>query len=99
MPFRDATPMYRKTPYSTGMGMYCGHGKNTALTLRKAAASGTKIWGKIQLFLCRSPKHPQDGKRRMFYLQDGGQEDGNPRQHEDDDSRHSLLPATAREMG
>lgn len=22
MPFSDATPMYRKTPYSTGMGMY-----------------------------------------------------------------------------
>lgn len=40
-----------------------------------------------------------EGGSGMFYLQDGRQEDGNPRQHEDDDACHSLLPGTAREAG
>lgn len=68
---------------------------------------GDQRWGPWRrgnpAFSSQVPKYLQGGSRDggtgMFYLQDRGQEDGNPRQHKDDDARHSLLPGTAREAG
>lgn len=63
MPFSDATPMYRKTPYSTGMGMYCGHGKNTALTRGRQQLRGPRFGGKYSFFFADPPNIYREGVR------------------------------------
>lgn len=82
-----------------------------ALTPRKVAAH-SRGWGPLlgamglggnPAFSSQVPKHLQGGNgdegTGMFYLQDRGQEDRNPRQHKDNDASHSLLPGMAREAG
>lgn len=83
-------------------GDVLGTWKNTALTPRKAAAhcwGGGQMpgaeWGggeKSTPTTCRAGM----GQWGMFYLQNRGQEDRNPCEHEDDDARHPLLPGGGR---
>lgn len=89
-------------------GNVLGTGRNRGPDRREGSSSfpgtGTSTGGhedgaEFGFFTAVSPDLGGEGGRGMFYLQDGSQENRNPRQHEDDDAGHPLLPGTAREAG